>query len=188
MELLMELLKKKGKYDEWNRLGGYYGQVSNTIRSNLFDSRNYAYLNMDDKMIQVSTVSSIYDDRGGEVINIPVFMFVSSKCDDLFVTMDDYKIVDKDVTLTTRGIATCCGVVVYTNDKTIMAHISPTMNTVYLLNDLYRIKDDITNIKLYRGILYGYQHSFNKALNMCNKLGLDKYDIFLVDMMDTITT
>ena len=94
--------------------------------------------------------------------------------------------VDKGILLKTTGIATCCALVATTKDKSLMAHISPTMNIDLLLRTLIAINNDIS-IKLYRCAFYGYEYALDKAVLICSKLGIETYDVYIVDMMDTIS-
>ena len=89
--------------------------------------------------------------------------------------------VDKGILLKPTGIATCCALVATTKDKSLMAHISPTMNIDLLLRTLIAINNDI------RGAFYGYEYALDKAVLICSKLGIETYDVYIVDMMDTIS-
>jgi hypothetical protein len=69
---IIDELKAKGNYDEWIKLGGRFGLTSDTLRAPFFLVRPHTYYNVDGEPVNVSMVTSVYDQRPC-IDNIAVF-------------------------------------------------------------------------------------------------------------------
>ena len=139
MEDIIKTLHIKNKYDSWIKYGSCYGYISSDSKINIFN-----YTNIDGNIVKVSSVATLYKSLIN-IESIPVFEFINedksneySKCvanlircsgkmfesqDSTFVSQRNYKIVNINEKLNTRGLSTCTGISIIFKNKKFLAHI-----------------------------------------------------------------
>jgi hypothetical protein len=143
---IIDELKTKGKWEEWIRLGRYFGQTSYTLgeEAEVFLHRPYMFYDVDGKIVNVSTTAKKYR---LDVDNIAVFKPHIVK-DPTNVEQSEYRIVDVSESLSTSGLATCTGLAIKIGTKKFMAHldattpIDPIISTINTTIDTEKIAAD----------------------------------------------
>lgn len=136
MDEIIQELTRRNKYSEWVAFGSYFGHIK--------DKNPYKYYDMNGNIQNVCSVSTNYRSN---IINIPVFKQIYDK-DPTHVKQATYKIVDKSMTLSTSGLATCCCLTISIGNKKFLAHLDSTINNkIPVLSD-YESYYETLDIKL----------------------------------------
>lgn len=179
---LIDELKLNNKYDEWLSYGSYFGQISYTLKTKFFSVRPYQYYDMYDNIINVSAVGKTFRN---DIINIPVFKqnYIEDKTN---VKQNSFRIVNIDETLSTAGLATCCGLSMIIENKKFLTHLDAKTDIYFIIDAIKQIKyNKIIDVKIYAGCLDSYI-TVEKAKLICSILNIDEYKIFNVSMFDKI--
>ena len=188
---IIDELKNKGKWEEWIRLGRYFGQTSDTLgeEAEIFLDRPYMYYNVDGKIVYVSTTAKKYR---SDVDNIAVFEphIVN---DPTNVDQSEYRIVNVSESLSTTGLATCTGLAMIIGTKKFMTHLDATTPIVPIISAINKIivTEGIAASSLKPIIYAGDLDSFltlEKAKEICSRLGIPEtnYNIEDVCMMKRV--
>jgi hypothetical protein len=188
---IIDELEKKGKYDEWVRLGRRFGQTSYTLgeKAEVFLHRPYMYYDVDGKIVNVSTSAKQYR---SDVDNIAVFQPHIVK-DPTNVDQSQYRIVDKSETLSTTGLATCTALAMIIGTKKFMTHldsltiIEPIISTINKLIATQEIEAGSLHPIIYAGCIDS-SLTLQKAKDICSIVGIPEtnYIIKDVDMMKRV--
>lgn len=182
-------LREKGKYDEWVRLGSYYGLTSDTLKAPVFLNRRYKYYDVDGNIVDVSMVQKGFRP---DVDNIAVFeQFVER--DPTFVRQTEHRIVNNTETLSTAGLATCTGLAMNIGTKKFMTHLDAVTsinNIIRAINQVIEeqhINPETLNPIIYVGNL-DTNITLQKAKDICSSVGIPEknYDIQYVCMFDRV--
>jgi hypothetical protein len=190
---IIDELKTKGKYNEWIRLGGWFGQTSDSEtfqeEATVFLDRPFMYYNVDGKIVYVSTTAKKYR---SDVDNIAVFEphIVN---DPTHVDQSKYRIVNVSESLSTTGLATCTGLAMIIGTKKFMTHLDATTPIVPIISAIDQIiaTEGIAASSLKPIIYTGDLDSsltLEKAKEICSRVGIPEtnYNIENVCMMKRV--
>jgi hypothetical protein len=180
MEELIDELKSKNKYEEWVRHGSYFGLISN-CDAKYFLIRPYKYYDMNENIINVSMIQKTFRP---DVTNIPVFKVVL-EIDPTHVDQDSFRIVEKNETLSTGGLATCTCLAMVIGNKKFMAHIDALTDINPILFALKKLDAPIEKANIYTGEL-GSTISLQKTITICKEIGTEAM-CESVDMFDRVS-
>ena len=187
---IIDELKAKGKYDEWIKLGGRFGLTSDTLRAPFFLVRPHTYYNVDGEPVNVSMVTSVYDQRPC-IDNIAVFDQLIVK-DPTHVDQSKYRI--EKGTLSTSGLATCTGLAMILGTKKFMTHldantpIEPIIRAIQLEISTEGINPALLQPFIYAGSLDS-SITVQKARGICFSVGIPEknYQVLHVCMSDKVS-
>jgi hypothetical protein len=191
MEEIIDELKAKGKYDEWVEEGSYFGLTCSFCPAELFKIRPFKFYDVDGNIVNVSMVSQKYD-NSSDIDNIAVFKQISTK-DPNSVNQNTFRIVEKNQTLYTSGLATCTALTMVIGTKNFLTHLSASTKIEKIIGHIKEtiIKENIDPESLkpyiYAGS-YNSKHSLDNAENICASLGIPKknYKICVVSPFDKV--
>lgn len=188
-EEIISELKKKGKYDEWVRLGSRFGQTSRTLKAKFFLVRPYQYYNVDGNIVHVSMVSTNYRP---DVDNIAVFTQNVVE-DPTRVNPSTYRIANITDKLFTTGLATCAGLAMIIGTKKFMTHVDTKTEISKMIAVIKKVitEEGIDPKMLIPRIYAGNLDStitVQKAKVICIELGIpeENYVISNVCMTDRV--
>jgi hypothetical protein len=189
---IIDELKSKGKYKQWEDSGRYFGLTSETLKMPTFKNRPLRHYNVDGEIVNVSLIQKEYRP---DLDNIAVFEGIYKKEgeDPSYVEQDTYKIVNSTDKLTTSGLASCAGLTMIIGTKKFMAHLDATTLISDMIDDIKKIisEEHINPEDLRPTIYIGYFDSdtaLKKATDICSSLGIPEqnYKIESVCMMTTV--
>ena len=187
-EIIAEL-KAKGRYDEWVKLGSYFGQTSYTSKAKSFLTRPYKYYDIDGNIVNVSIIDSTYRP---DVDNIAIFKRVEN-INNSNVSPGTYRIVNLSLPLTTTGLATCTGFVMNIGTKKFMAHLDALTDIQPIVDAINKtiVDEKVDKNKLIANIYAGDLDSsitLEKAKDICSSLGIPEKNVIIseVCMFDII--
>lgn len=184
-ETIIDELYKKGKYDEWVNLGSKFG-----LLSNLTHYPQFLYTDLDEKIVNVSSVSNEYHQTKN---NVAVFNYKNRLLGPI-VEQSKFRIVNIHEKLTTSGLFTCTGLSMIIGNKKFLAHLDATTNLKPIIIAIKNEIEDqildpstITNINIYKGN-GDTTFSFEKAQEICLSLNLldECIKILQVTMFTTV--
>jgi hypothetical protein len=189
---IIDELKKEGKYDEWVKSSGYFGIIDNS------SNRQFTWTDINGKRVIVSGVTKTYEEKP-RIEYIAVFEFCNPinnsppTHNSPIVKQNNYSIVDKNIILSTRGLATCSALLMIIGNKKFMAHIDANTDLVPIVEEIDGVikkqKIDPKSLKAY--IYAGDGHSFrteDMAKTICRRLDIPKNKIYTMyaDSMNLI--
>jgi hypothetical protein len=187
---IIDELKEKGKFEEWKKLGSYFGLTSNTSKLKDFMVRPYRYFNIDGEIVSVSMINKNYVDKT-DVDNIAVFKQILEE-DPTHVDPSKYRL--EEGTLSTSGLATCTGLAMIIGTKKFMTHLAATTPIEPIIDAIKKeIFTENINPELLKPFIYaGFIHSdvtLQKAKDICLLLGIPEknYKVSYVSMMDRVS-
>lgn len=174
-EEIIDELKSKGKYEEWVKLGRYFG-ITSDIPDTLYMQDDPAkYYNVDGKIVDVAIVDKNYRSEP-HLNNVAVFEQFTEK-DPSHVRQGTYKIVNSNEPLTTTGLATCTGLTMTIGKKNFMAHLDATTQVQSIIDDIKQVisEQNVDPNKLEPHIYTGNLESeltLQKAKKICSGVGI----------------
>jgi len=208
-------LKTKGKYEEWVKLGSYYGltcdyskirkmtqkfmnrcmpNYSYYTAEEIFSVRPYKYYDVDGNIVNVSTVVS--KDKYGyipDLNNIAVFKQIPTK-DPSYVCQSKYRIVNSNETLSTAGLATCSALAFILGTKKFMTHLDANTSIKIMISDIKKhIVEENINPNSIKPVIYigkiNSSITLNKAKKICLEVGIptENYKILDVRIFDKVS-
>jgi transposase-like protein len=191
MEEIIDELKAKGKYDEWVEEGSKFGLTCSFCPAELFKIRPVKFYDVDGNIVNVSMVSQKYN-NSPDIDNIAVFKQISTK-DPNVVNQNTFRIVEKNQTLYTSGLATCTALTMVIGTKKFLTHLSASTKIEKIIGHIKAtiIKENINPESLKPYIYTGSfnsKDSLDNAENICASLGIPKenYKIYVVSPFDKV--
>jgi hypothetical protein len=190
-EEIIDELKSKGKYEEWVKLGRYFG-ITSDIPDTLYMQDDPAkYYNVDGKIVDVAIIDKNYRTEP-HLNNVAVFGQFYEK-DPAHVAQGTYKIVNSNEPLTTTGLATCTGLTMLIGDKKFMTHLDATTPVSSIIDKIREViseqRADPNDLKphIYTGNLES-ELTLQKAKDICSavKIPEKNYIIEQVCMIDIV--
>jgi len=179
---IIDELEKEGKWEEWKKLGGRFGQTSYTLEEEIFLIRPYMYYDVHGKIVKVSTSAKKYRP---DVDNIAVFEAHIVK-DPTNVDQSEYRIVDVSESLSTSGLATCSALAMIIGNKKFMTHldattdIAPIIDAVDTTIKTERIAADSLKPIIYVGSLDN-SRTLEKAKEICSGVRIPKTNYNIIE-------